>query len=79
MGVDIIQIFPLTTRFDIKDREFTGKVLEIVNGDALMVKVGKVVRKIHLASIRLDTKRFSVIQGLKILKSSFLCKVFWCF
>ncbi|XP_023328486.1 staphylococcal nuclease domain-containing protein 1 [Eurytemora carolleeae] len=35
-----------------KDREFTGKVLEIVNGDALMVKVGKVVRKIHLASIR---------------------------
>jgi staphylococcal nuclease domain-containing protein 1 len=35
-----------------KDREFTGKVVEIVNGDALQVKVGKVVRKIHLASIR---------------------------
>ena len=67
MGVDIIQIFPLTTRFDIKDREFTGKVLEIVNGDALMVKVGKVVRKIHLASIRLDTEilRYSGVKDFK--------------
>jgi len=35
-----------------KDREFHGKVVEIVNGDALMVKAGKTVRKIHLASIR---------------------------
>merc|ERR1719438_620100 len=29
-----------------------GKVVEIVNGDALMVKTGKVVRKLFLASIR---------------------------
>merc|ERR1712002_684077 len=35
-----------------KDKEFHGKVVEVVNGDALMVKAGKVVRKIHLASIR---------------------------
>merc|ERR1719431_759802 len=35
-----------------KDKEFNGKVVEVVNGDALMVKAGKVVRKIHLASIR---------------------------
>ena len=36
----------------LQDREFTGKVVEIVNGDALVVKVGKVFKKIHLASIR---------------------------
>jgi len=35
-----------------KDKEFNGKVVEVVNGDALMVKVAKNVRKIHLASIR---------------------------
>merc|ERR550519_2208659 len=35
-----------------KDRDFNGKVVEIVNGDALMVKTGKVVKKVHLASIR---------------------------
>ena len=35
-----------------KDREFNGKVVEVVNGDALMVKAGKVVKKVHLASIR---------------------------
>ena len=72
MGVDIIQMSPAWPQdnwFNIKDREFTGKVLEIVNGDALMVKVGKVVRKIHLASIRLDTE-ILVIQGLRIFKSS---------
>lgn len=37
---------------DPKDKEFNGKVVEIVNGDALIVKTGKVVRKLHLASIR---------------------------
>lgn len=36
----------------MQDREFTGKVVEIVNGDALVVKVGKVFKKIHIASIR---------------------------
>ena len=39
-----------------KDREFTGKVVEIVNGDALMVKAGGKFRKIFLASIRLVFK-----------------------
>lgn len=36
-----------------KDKEFTGKVFEIINGDALMVKKGKSdTKKVHLASIR---------------------------
>ena len=35
-----------------KDKEFNGKVVEVVNGAALIVKAGKTVRKIHLASIR---------------------------
>merc|ERR1711970_557609 len=35
-----------------KDREFTGKVVEIVNGDAVVVKVGKDFKKIFLASIK---------------------------
>ena len=36
-----------------KDKSFTGKVVEIVNGDAIMVKRSKnETRKIHLASIR---------------------------
>jgi len=36
-----------------KDKEFTGKVVEIVNGDAIMVKKNKTeVKKVHLASIR---------------------------
>jgi len=36
-----------------KDKLYTGKVVEVVNGDALMVKRGKGdVRKVHLASIR---------------------------
>merc|ERR1712223_662424 len=36
-----------------KDKEFTGKVIEIVNGDAIMVKKSKTeTKKIHLASIR---------------------------
>jgi len=42
---------PVSTLSD-KDREFTGKVVEIVNGDALMVKVGNTYKKIHLASIK---------------------------
>lgn len=36
-----------------KDKTFTGKVIEIVNGDAVMVKRSKNdIKKIHLASIR---------------------------
>lgn len=36
-----------------KDKEFTGKVVEIVNGDAIMVKKNKTeVKKVFLASIR---------------------------
>ena len=36
-----------------KDREFTGKVIEIVNGDSIVVKKNKTeVKKIHLSSIR---------------------------
>jgi len=37
---------------DPKDKEFNGKVVEVVNGDALMVKTGKTLRKLHLASIK---------------------------
>merc|ERR1719374_389598 len=43
---------PATSTVSAKDREFTGKVVEIVNGDALMVKAGGKFRKIFLASIR---------------------------
>jgi len=43
---------PSGASIDPKDREFNGKVVEVVNGDALMVKAGKVVKKLHLASIR---------------------------
>merc|ERR1719342_564803 len=35
-----------------KEREYTGKVMEVVNGDALMVKAGGKVKKLHLSSIR---------------------------
>jgi len=41
-----------SANIDPKDKEFTGKVVEICNGDALMVKSGKMVRKLHLASIK---------------------------
>jgi len=34
------------------DKEFNGKVVEVVNGDALVVKTGKTFRKLHLASVR---------------------------
>jgi len=43
---------PSESTISPKDREMTGKVVEVVNGDALMVKAGKVVKKVHLASIR---------------------------
>merc|ERR1711892_651357 len=43
---------PSESSIDPKDKEFTGKVVEICNGDALMVKSGKTVRKLHLASIK---------------------------
>ena len=36
----------------IKDRTFTGKVVEIVNGDAMVVKTESGFKKIFLASIR---------------------------
>lgn len=42
---------PTSTLSD-KDRSLTGKVVEIVNGDALVVKVGNTYKKIHLASIK---------------------------
>ena len=36
-----------------KDKQYTGKVIEVVNGDALMIKRGKNdIKKVHLASIR---------------------------
>jgi len=41
-----------TSTISDKDKEFTGKVVEIVNGDALVVKAGKAFKKIHIASIR---------------------------
>ena len=44
----------------LQDREFTGKVVEIINGDALMVKAGKAFKKIHLASIR-SVKRCVIV------------------
>merc|ERR1712088_503705 len=43
---------PAENTLSDKEREFTGKVVEVVNGDALMVKAGGKVRKLHLASIR---------------------------
>ena len=39
-----------------RDKEFTGKVVEIVNGDAIMVKKNKLeTKKIFLASIKAPT------------------------
>ena len=35
-----------------KDKEFTGKVVEIVNGDAIMVKKNKTEVRIHFISAR---------------------------
>lgn len=43
---------PSESTMNPKDRDFNGKVVEVCNGDALMVKAGKVVKKVHLASIR---------------------------
>lgn len=44
---------PSKNNIDIKDREFTGKVLEVVNADAMVVRhpSGKDM-KIHLSSLR---------------------------
>ncbi|CAH1799685.1 unnamed protein product [Owenia fusiformis] len=41
-----------TATMDIKDKNFTGKVVEVVNGDSLVVKQGDKYRKIFLASLR---------------------------
>ena len=44
---------PSTLNLDIKDKTYTGKVVEVVNGDGLVLKVNdKEYRKIFLASIR---------------------------
>lgn len=44
---------PTGPQVSAKDKEFVGKVVEIVNGDAIMVKRSKhETKKIHLASIR---------------------------
>merc|ERR1711878_39189 len=44
---------PSGPQLSARDKEFTGKVSEIVNGDAIMVKKNKTeVKKIFLASIR---------------------------
>jgi len=48
-----------------KDKEFTGKVIEIVNGDAIMVKKNKTeTKKIHLASIRPPRYVYNYSAGL---------------
>ncbi|XP_066928022.1 staphylococcal nuclease domain-containing protein 1-like [Clytia hemisphaerica] len=36
----------------IKEKDFNGKVVEVVNGDAIMVKVGQDVKKIFFSSLR---------------------------
>merc|ERR1739846_162140 len=44
---------PSGPQLSARDKEFTGKVVEIVNGDAIMVKKNKTeVKKVFLASIR---------------------------
>ncbi len=52
---------PSGPQISARDKEFTGKVVEIVNGDAIMVKKNKTeTKKIFLASIRpprLSTER----------------------
>ena len=46
-----------------RDKEFTGKVLEIVNGDAIMVKKNKTeTKKIFLASIRAPRFDYLIFQ-----------------
>lgn len=43
---------PSESTIDLKDKTFTGKVMEVVNGDALIVKTGDTMKKVFLASIR---------------------------
>ncbi|XP_065668229.1 staphylococcal nuclease domain-containing protein 1 [Hydra vulgaris] len=44
---------PSTTLLAIKDKEFHGKVVEIVNGDAIVVKVsGNELKKVFFSSLR---------------------------
>ncbi|KAL3210473.1 hypothetical protein MRX96_008717 [Rhipicephalus microplus] len=43
---------PTGIPIDAKEQRFEGKVVEIVNADALVVKVGNEMRKIFLSSIR---------------------------
>jgi len=44
---------PSTVAIDIKDKEFTGKVLEVVNGDAVVVKTPSgEAKKIFFSSLR---------------------------
>lgn len=44
---------PTGPTIDAKEKEFQGKVVEVINADAMMVKVGdQTPKKIFLASIR---------------------------
>ena len=44
---------PSVLNIDVKDRNFTAKVVEVVNGDALNVKLAdNTVKKIFLSSVR---------------------------
>ncbi|XP_071115378.1 staphylococcal nuclease domain-containing protein 1-like [Haliotis cracherodii] len=44
---------PSGQSIDVKDKTFSGKVVEVVNGDALVVKIGdSTMKKVFLSSIR---------------------------
>jgi len=43
---------PAESTVNIKDKTFQGKVVEVVNGDALVLKVDTTFKKVFLASIR---------------------------
>ncbi|KAH9499055.1 nuclease domain-containing protein [Bulinus truncatus] len=43
---------PAESNINIKDKSFSGKVVEVVNGDGLVVKLDSAFKKIFLASIR---------------------------
>ena len=66
---------PPSSKVSDKDREFTGKVIEVVNGDALVIlKNDNTTQKIFLASIRpprLDDKEQKSQSGGKIFRPLF--------
>ncbi|XP_072045647.1 staphylococcal nuclease domain-containing protein 1-like [Amphiura filiformis] len=43
---------PSTVQIDLADKNFSGKVVEVVNADALVIKTGDEYKKITLSSIR---------------------------